>query len=166
MHLILILKKDVDEVNEAQAKAQAYLGVSTGDSKTSPEDAMSTPLPGETLAQFYNRSSMASCSFSKAHIDNVSGEYWASKAFAASEERGKELRRGGFSMAQERYGKCLCTFIRFADFSLTFWNTVEYKPTLDQIEKILAEAGLDEEEIKRGAAAGPPSAQSTSRNRR
>lgn len=121
---------DIDKESEAHAKAQEYLGVSTIDSKASPEDAMRTPLPGEALAQFYNRTR----------------EYWSSKAFAASEERGKQLRRGGFSMAQDRY--------------------TEYKPTLEQIEKILAEAGLDEEEIKRGAVAGPSSAQSTSRNRR
>lgn len=31
---------------------------------------------------------------------------------------------------------------------------VEYKPILDEVEKILAEAGLDEEEIKRSGAAG------------
>ncbi|KLO15366.1 hypothetical protein SCHPADRAFT_824811 [Schizopora paradoxa] len=125
-----VFKRDVDGENEARTKAQAYLGVSTADSKASVEDTMSTPLPGETLAQFYSRTK----------------EYWSAKAFSVTEERGKELRRGGFSMAQERYA--------------------EYKPTLDQIEKILAEAGLDEEEMRRGAAAGPPSAQSTSRNRR
>ena len=42
----------------------------------------------------------------------------------------------------------------------------EYKPILEEVEKILAEAGLDEEEMKRGAAAGPRAAGGQSRNRR
>ena len=41
----------------------------------------------------------------------------------------------------------------------------EYKPILKEVEKILAEAGLDEEEMKRGAAAGPRVG-GQSRNRR
>jgi hypothetical protein len=44
---------------------------------------------------------------------------------------------------------------------------VQYKPILREVEKILAEAGLDEEDIKRGAAAGPGSGDTgQSRNRR
>lgn len=31
----------------------------------------------------------------------------------------------------------------------------DYKPILQEVEKILAEAGLDEEEMRRGAAGGP-----------
>ena len=31
-----------------------------------------------------------------------------------------------------------------------------YKPILREVEKILQEAGLDEEEMRKGAAAGPP----------
>ncbi len=42
----------------------------------------------------------------------------------------------------------------------------EYKPVLKEVEKILAEAGLDEEEMRRGAAAGPIGTQAQSRNRR
>ena len=45
-------------------------------------------------------------------------------------------------------------------------NVAEYKPVLKEVEKILAEAGLDEDEIKRGAVAGPKAAQGESRNRR
>ena len=43
-----------------------------------------------------------------------------------------------------------------------------YKPILVEVEKILEEAGLDEEEMRRGAAGGPPSAgvAGFSRNRR
>ncbi|KAF9237721.1 galactose oxidase [Melanogaster broomeanus] len=76
-----------------------------------------------------------------------SREYWAQKAHNTSDNRGKQLRRDGFGLAGERYG--------------------EYKPILEEVEKILAEAGLDEEEMKmHGAkdATGVDSGQS--RNRR
>lgn len=42
----------------------------------------------------------------------------------------------------------------------------EYKPVLEEVERILAEAGLDEEEMRKGAAAGPQGASGQSRNRR
>ena len=58
--------------------------------------------------------------------------------------RGKELRRSGFVLAQERYQ--------------------EYLPTLRENERILAEAGLDEEEIKKGGVG--VGSQGQSRNRR
>jgi len=32
------------------------------------------------------------------------GEYWAQKAIASSGHKGKELRREGFTLAEERYG--------------------------------------------------------------
>jgi len=53
-------------------------------------------------------------------------EHWASKARheGGSDNRGKSLRRDGFAMAQER------------------WE--EYKPVLEEVEKIMREAGLDE----------------------
>lgn len=43
-----------------------------------------------------------------------------------------------------------------------------YKPILKEVEKILEEAGLDEEEMRRGAAGGPAASGATgeSRNRR
>ncbi|KAK0491994.1 galactose oxidase [Armillaria luteobubalina] len=75
-----------------------------------------------------------------------SREYWAQKAHGASDNRGKQLRRDGFGLAKERYA--------------------EYKPILQEVEKILAEAGLDEEEMRRGAAAGPGAGGGQSRNRR
>ncbi|EKM75215.1 hypothetical protein AGABI1DRAFT_123321 [Agaricus bisporus var. burnettii JB137-S8] len=76
-----------------------------------------------------------------------SREYWAQKAYGTSDNRGKELRRDGFARAEERYA--------------------EYKPILEEVEKILAEAGLDEEEMRRGAAlGGGPAASGQSRNRR
>jgi len=74
-----------------------------------------------------------------------SREYWAGKAHESTENRGKALRRDGFALAQERYEV--------------------YKPILKEVERILEEAGLDEEEMKRGAAAGP-AASGQSRNRR
>ena len=42
----------------------------------------------------------------------------------------------------------------------------EYKPILEEVERILAEAGLDEEEMRKGAAAGPHNPSGQSRNRR
>jgi hypothetical protein len=46
-------------------------------------------------------------------------------------------------------------------------HTAEYKPILEEVERILMEAGLDEEEMKRSAAAGGNlSGVGQSRNRR
>ena len=41
-----------------------------------------------------------------------------------------------------------------------------YKPILEEVERILAEAGLDEAEMKKSAAAGPGGVSGQSRNRR
>ncbi|CAE6472959.1 unnamed protein product [Rhizoctonia solani] len=116
-----------EEVDELTKQAQTFLGVSK-DTTRSPEETISTPLPGETLAMFYARSR----------------EYWAQKAHESSDNRGKLLRRDGFTLAEERYET--------------------YKPVLREVERILEEAGLDAEEIKRVGAAGGTS--SGSRNRR
>jgi len=43
---------------------------------------------------------------------------------------------------------------------------VEYKPILEEVERILVEAGLDEEEMKKSAAAGGKTNVGQSRNRR
>ncbi|EMD32276.1 hypothetical protein CERSUDRAFT_58809 [Gelatoporia subvermispora B] len=75
-----------------------------------------------------------------------SREYWAGKAHESSDNRGKMLRRDGFALAEERYAA--------------------YKPILEEVERILAEAGLDEEEMRKGAAAGPAGTSGQSRNRR
>ncbi|EJD07185.1 galactose oxidase [Fomitiporia mediterranea MF3/22] len=128
------LENDVDDAepeSDLRNRSRALFGTdSVAAAARSAEDVMSTPRPGETLAMFYARSR----------------EYWAGKAHSSSDNRGKLLRRDGFTLAQERY--------------------VEYKPVLEEVENILAEAGLDEDEIKRGAVAGPKAAQSESRNRR
>lgn len=76
----------------------------------------------------------------------IVGEYWAQKARESSDNRGKLLRRDGFSLAEEHYGT--------------------YKPILEEIERILAEAGLDEEEMRRASAAGQVGAAGQNRNRR
>ncbi|KAI0783728.1 hypothetical protein C8Q75DRAFT_781691 [Abortiporus biennis] len=113
--------------NALRARATEFMGVAK-DATRSVEDVLSTPLPGETLAMFYSRSR----------------EYWAGKAHQTSDNRGKQLRKDGFSLAQTRYD--------------------EYKPILKEVECILAESGLDEEEMRRGATG--PSSSGQSRNRR
>ena len=77
---------------------------------------------------------------------HFAGEYWAQKARESSDNRGKLLRRDGFSLAEEHYGT--------------------YKPILEEVERILAEAGLDEEEMRRASAAGQVGAAGQNRNRR
>ncbi|KAG1871551.1 hypothetical protein F4604DRAFT_1681640 [Suillus subluteus] len=116
--------------NEVRAQATAFMGVSK-DTVRSAEDVISTPEPGETLALFYARSR----------------EYWTQKAHGVSDNRGKQLRRDGFSFAEERYA--------------------EYKPILEEVERILAEAGLDDDEMRAGAAqTGGGGGVVSSRNRR
>jgi len=76
-----------------------------------------------------------------------SREHWAQVAHeAGANERGKTLRRNGFALAEEKYES--------------------YKPILEEVEKILAEAGLDEDEIKKVGGGGGPGASGESRNRR
>jgi hypothetical protein len=98
---------------------------------------------------------------SDSHITPLPGEtlstfyartknHWASKARheGGSDNRGKLLRRDGFAMAQER------------------WE--EYKPVLEEVEKIMREAGLDEggDVVMGGMAKSPGGGISESRNRR
>jgi len=121
------------EQEELKKKAEAFMGVAKS-SERSVEEMMSTPLPGETLKLFYDRTR----------------EYWTQKAHATSHHRGKELRRDGFSHAEERY--------------------LEYKPLLEEIERIQAEAGIEASDVQRrtgpiGAGAGGGPAQD-SRHRR
>ncbi|KAJ7594667.1 galactose oxidase [Mycena floridula] len=113
-----------------RAKATAFLGVAKDSTARSAADILKTPLPGETLAMFYARSR----------------EYWAQAAHATSDNRGKQLRRDGFSMAQSAY--------------------TEYQPILKEVEKILMESGLDKEEMRNGAAAAAAGPSGQSRNRR
>ncbi|MBW0486180.1 hypothetical protein O181_025895 [Austropuccinia psidii MF-1] len=102
---------------ELKKKVEAFMGV-TKSAERSTEEVMSTPLPGETLKLFYDRTR----------------EYWSQKAYSTSQHRGKELRRDGFSHAEERYS--------------------EYKPMLEEIERIQAAAGIDAADVQRGTGPG------------
>ncbi len=133
---------------------------------------MSTPLPGETLAKFYARSSKlyGSVAHNISHKTYVSEEHWVKKAFSTTDDRGKEkgkmLRQLAFEMAKERYSTCSGPSLPAGRATHKSGVLDEYKPILKEVEKILGEAGLDEEEIKRSAAAGPMKASDQSRNRR
>ncbi|KAG6335862.1 hypothetical protein ID866_3227 [Astraeus odoratus] len=87
-------ERDLDDPNltkpmDLRTKASEFMSASAQNTGRSAEDIISTPAPGETLAMFYARSR----------------EYWAQKAQerGAVDSRGKELRRGGFGLAEERY---------------------------------------------------------------
>ncbi|KAJ7449795.1 galactose oxidase [Mycena latifolia] len=122
----VVVEPTADEQAALRVKATAFMGVSK---ERSPEELLSTPLPGETLAMFYARSRA----------------YWAQKAHESTENQGKQLRRDGFALAEETYDT--------------------YKPILKEVEKILAEAGLDEEDMRQRAAGGGVRVEQ-SRNRR
>lgn len=76
------------EKADLRAKATAFMGVAKN-TERDPEELMSTPLPGETLKTFYDRTR----------------EYWAQKAHEHSDNRGKSLRRDGFQLADDKYRK-------------------------------------------------------------
>ena len=122
-------------------------------------------MPGETLAGFYARARKYN------HLicipvmhSNFLGEYWAHQAHITSDNRGKELHRDGFALAQERYGKLFCLNTHRVTRAL-FIIIDEYRPLLQEVEKILSEAGLDAEEMKR-ASEGTAGVSGSSRNRR
>ena len=138
------------EKEELRKRATAFMGVSTS-TERSAEDMLSTPQPGESLAQFFARSR----------------EFWTQKAHAnATGNRGKELRRDGFTLAEEAFSK-LCKIRNGARAFLLMFCLIlraeEYQPLLDEIARIQAAAGLEAEELARGARAGLGT---DSRNRR
>ncbi|KAL1742568.1 hypothetical protein HDZ31DRAFT_84034 [Schizophyllum fasciatum] len=96
----------------------------------SAEDALNTPVPGETLAMFYHRGR----------------EYWLQKAAAGGDVRGKQAKRDGFAKAKARYD--------------------EYKPHLRELERVMADAGLDKDEMRTAAKAVGREPQTMSRHRR
>jgi len=129
--------------DEMLAQATAFMGVSK-DTTRSAEDIISTPEPGESLAIFYARSrkfhSNPSLPFG---VNYLGGEYWTQKAHAVSDNRGKQLRRDGFSFAEERYGAsnwsvlaCELQFIHFVpcqrgtSLSLKQWRRSWPRPVL------------------------------------
>ncbi|GAA5857490.1 hypothetical protein JCM8547_009299 [Rhodosporidiobolus lusitaniae] len=115
------------EQDDLTKKAEAFMGVAA-DATRAAEDIISTPLPNESLAQFFARSK----------------EYWTGKAHEAGlGSRGKDLRKDGFGLAQQRYE--------------------EYKPILDEIVRLQEKAGLDAAEVRTAARAGLGT---ESRNRR
>lgn len=77
--------------DELRARATDFLNAAN---QITAEEAVGTPLPGETRAAFYERTR----------------EYWTQQAFATSNNRGKELRRDGFALAEERYSQLLSSF--------------------------------------------------------
>ncbi|GAA6002195.1 Kel3p [Rhodotorula paludigena] len=120
-------EKARSEQADLTKRAQAFMGVSSDPARKA-EDAMSTPSPGETLAQFFARSR----------------DYWTAKAHGAGQaSRGKELRRDGFALAEQRYE--------------------EYKPVLDEIVRLQEAAGAEAVAARASARAGLGA---DSRNRR
>jgi hypothetical protein len=79
------------------------MGVAKDDTRSA-EDVISTPLPGETLAMFFARSSESFASRTLTCANEALEEHWTGKAIGRSEQRGKELRRVAFGWAEERYG--------------------------------------------------------------
>ena len=76
------------------------------DSTRPQEDVLSTPLPGETVAMFYNRSrEWPSGDVYLWHSYKGLGEYWAQKILENGGSRGKMLRRDAFGKARERYSQ-------------------------------------------------------------
>jgi hypothetical protein len=96
-----------------RAQATAFMGVAKDDTRSA-EDVISTPLPGETLAMFFARSSDYFASRTLTCANEALEEHWTGKAIGRSEQRGKELRRVAFGWAEERYG----TLVRIHSWSV------------------------------------------------
>lgn len=103
---------------------------------------LTTPLPGENLRAFYERSR----------------EYWAGTAYAKTGSRGKILRREGFGQspsyllptAHNDWCKAAAgaTWLTHPPSTgLASAKYEEYKPILEEIERIQKEAELDKEAI-------------------
>ncbi|KAL1719131.1 hypothetical protein EV715DRAFT_290573 [Schizophyllum commune] len=73
-------------------------------------------------------------------------EYWSQKAAAGGDVRGKQAKRDGFAKAKERYD--------------------EYKPLLHELERVMADAGLNKDEMRAAAKSVGREPQVTSRHRR
>lgn len=109
----------------------------SGQSQSSAPDSqahLSTPNPGETLRQFFDRTRTywTTQALNVHHQEEATGSSNTRSGYGQSGGLGKELRTKGFSMASDRYD--------------------EYLPVLREIEKIQAQAGLDKEEMRQSAA--------------
>ncbi|KZT33385.1 hypothetical protein SISSUDRAFT_1072364 [Sistotremastrum suecicum HHB10207 ss-3] len=127
------LKLDTDYPATVAPSVPAGGGFETTSLPVAPptENISNTPQPGESLAAFYART----CEhWAQRVLQNNDGTIGGAGEMKPTSGGGKMIRRDGFSMAEERY--------------------LEYKPTLEGIERILREAGLDDEDIKRGAGVG------------
>ena len=87
------------EKDALRKRAQAFLGTAKDAARTE-EDILSTPLPGENLRLFYDRSRelVQAVKLSSAH--GGAGQYWAAQAYEWTGSRGKALRREGFGMSE------------------------------------------------------------------
>lgn len=83
-----LIKREKLEREELRKRAQAFLGVSKNTTR-SENEIISTPLPGESLREFYSRS--------KSYFANLAHEQSHGQA------RGKEMRRDGFELAEKRF---------------------------------------------------------------
>ncbi|EJT46220.1 hypothetical protein A1Q1_05177 [Trichosporon asahii var. asahii CBS 2479] len=93
------------EKDDLRKKAKAFSAAAK--EKRTEEEMHTTPLPGENLRMFYERTR----------------PYWAGIAYERTASRGKAMRREGFQLASSKYE--------------------EYKPLLEEIERIQREAELD-----------------------
>ena len=131
-------KKDKD-AKEAEQKPSTEAPTST-DSPSGPSNEpdsqahLSTPNPGETLRQFFDRTRTfwTTQALNVHNQEEAAGSSNTRSGYGQSGGLGKELRTKGFSMASDRYE--------------------EYLPVLREIEKIQAQAGLDREEMRQSAA--------------
>ena len=89
----------------------------------------------------------------KKRLKYALGEYWAGKAHESSTNRGKQLRKDGFALAQEKYRKL--HLIALEQVKIYKNIAEDYKPILEEVEKILRESGLDDEDIKKGVTSNP-----------
>ena len=171
-----------EEVDETKKKVQAYLSATktlplavkakAGKSKSKAEassvatieptnqapdaaraaDPQSTPLPFETLTTFYARTrDYWAARAREAAVSSASGACARTPATAGSGAgKGKALRTDGFGLAKES------------------WD--EYKPVLEEVERILAQSGVERADMAvvgaggKGGGDGGPGVES--RNRR
>ncbi|KAG0142547.1 hypothetical protein CROQUDRAFT_50169 [Cronartium quercuum f. sp. fusiforme G11] len=123
---------------DLRKRAEAFIGVSKA-TERSTEEVMSTPSPGESLKKFYDRTR----------------EYWAQKAHGTSQHRGKELRRDVSTWSTQPLMHLHHPLI-----------SDEYKPLLDEIERIQAGAGIEATDVQHRTRPGASGVGQESRHRR